>query len=177
MIRLGAVAWSILVWVALWSTLSVANVLWGAVIGLVLLRVVPVTISEEGATISPIGALRWAGYLLWSLVESSAVVAWEVITPGDKLNQGIVAVPLRTTSDVVATVVANSITLTPGAMTLEVARHPHVLYVHVMHLRSIEEIRDDVAELEDRVLAMFPRAAAAPTAPSVASVHAEESDR
>lgn len=163
----GAVVWSVVVWVALWSDLTLANVLWGIVVGLVFLRLVPVATETDAARISIPASVRWAGHLVWSLVQSSAVVAWEVVTPRNRLNQGIVAIPLRTTSDIVTTVVANSITLTPGAMTLEVARHPTVLYVHVMHLRSIEEVREDVLHLESLVLRMFPDADAAEDVPDL----------
>jgi multicomponent Na+:H+ antiporter subunit E len=44
--------------------------------------------------------------------------------------------------------VADAVSLTPGTLTLEVQREPLILYVHVLHLRSVEDVRRDVRRLE-----------------------------
>lgn len=152
---LGVVLWSVAVWVALWGTLSVANVVWGAVLGAVTVLVLPVVHRDHRVPIRPLAALRFVGLFVWSLVSSSAVVAWEVVTPGSRINEGIVAVPLRTTSPGLITVIGNSVSLTPGTLTLEVRHDPPTLYVHVLHLRSLEDARASVHHLEDVVLAAF----------------------
>jgi multicomponent Na+:H+ antiporter subunit E len=46
--------------------------------------------------------------------------------------------------------VADAVTLTPGTLTVEVRREPvPVLYVHVLHLRAVEDVRADVHRLRD----------------------------
>lgn len=174
MLSLAAIAWSSLVWTALWADFSLANVLWGGVIGAAILQLLPVTSEPVGTRVSPVGVLAYLGHLAWSLVSSSAVVAWEVVTPKNRINQAIVAVPLRTRSDLVTTVVADTITLTPGTVTLEITRDPVVLYVHIMHLRTIEEVRSDVLRLEEVVLRAFPEAPAAATVPDIASLPTDQ---
>jgi multicomponent Na+:H+ antiporter subunit E len=63
------------------------------------------------------------------------------------VRTGIVAVPVAACSDLVITVVANAITLTPGTLTLEVRREPSTLYVHVLHLRDLDQVRRDIRTL------------------------------
>lgn len=150
------VGWSIVVWTALWGDVSVANAFWGAVIGLGLLVVVPLTRPRHRLRIRPLAVLRFAGYFVWALVRASAIVAWEVITPGSRVNEGIVAAPLRTRSPGLITLIASSISLTPGTLTLEIREDPPILYVHILHLRTIDETREDIRHLEDLVLAAFP---------------------
>lgn len=150
------IAWSIGVWCALWSDLSVANVLWGAVVGVLLLWLLPVRRGDAGVRLRPLWALAYLANGLWALVKSSAVVAWEVVTPRNRINQAIVEVPLRTRSSAIATLVANTVSLTPGTVTLEVRREPPALYVHIMHLRTIEEVRAEVTRLETLALRAFP---------------------
>lgn len=154
--RIIVVLWSIVVWCALWSDLSVANVLWGAVAGMVSTALIPLHRRERTVTANPFGVLAYAGYAAWSLVKSSAVVAWEVVTPRNRINQGIVAVPLRTDSVPLATLIANTVSLTPGTLTLEIRRDPLTLYVHIMHLRTIEEVRAEIGVLEDYAMRAFP---------------------
>lgn len=154
--RSVVVGWAVLVWVALWSDLSVANVVWGAVIGLVSLRLLPLPEREAPVTFRPLAALRYLLFAAWSLVKSSAYLAYEVVTPTNRINQAIVEVPLRTRSRGVATLVANTVSLTPGTLTLEIRRDPPALYVHIMHLGSVDELRAEIAHLEDLALAAFP---------------------
>lgn len=147
--------WSVVVWVALWGDLSVANVLWGAVVGLLTLWILPTGVRRHRVPVRVVPVLRFAAAATWLLVKASAVVAWEVVTPINDINEGIVAIPLRTTAPGPITVLANTISLTPGTLTLEVRREPPTLYVHVLHLRDIEDVRADIHWLEDIVLQAF----------------------
>jgi multicomponent Na+:H+ antiporter subunit E len=152
---LAWVVWTTLVWVALWSTLSLPNVIWGVVIGYVTLAIAPGG-TRHRLRVQPLALLRFAGWFAWALVKASAMVAWEIVTPGSRINEAIVAAPLRTSSPALATLIANAITLTPGTLTLEIGREPPRLYIHILHLRSIEDVRADIEHLEDLVLAAFP---------------------
>ena len=153
---IGVVAWSTAVWVALWSTLSLANVLWGIVVGLFVLRLAPTRPPSAQHGFRPVAFLGLLIRFLGALVEASAIVAWEVVTPRNRINEAIVRVPLRTDSAGLVTAIANAITLTPGTLTLEVHTDPAVLYVHVLHLRTIEQVRQSIRDLEDQFLAAFP---------------------
>lgn len=166
-LRLVVLAWSVAVWCALWSDLSLANVLWGTVVGLGTLWVLPVHDGPRVVRVRPLRVVHYLLYALWSLVKSSAVVAWEVVTPRNRINQGIVEVPLRTTSLGVITLIANTVSLTPGTLTLEVRRQPPSLFVHIMHLRTIDEVRAEVGRLEDLAVRAFPAVA----------MHAPEEER
>lgn len=149
MIRRAVVAaWILAVWLALWEDLSVGNVVGGALVGAFLVTVFPPDPRTEWIRIRPYHVARFVVYFLWKLVEASAIVAWEVVTPTNRINEGIVAVPVQGASDTLLTVVGNAITLTPGTLTVDVARDPPVLFVHVLHLRDVESVRRDVQHLE-----------------------------
>ena len=154
----AVVVWSVLVWVALWSDVSLANVLFGVVAGVVTLVVLPLPGDRGHLVVRPWPLLVLLAHFVRDLVVSAAVVAWEIVTPGSHLSQGVVRVPLRASAPGVVTLIANSISLTPGTLTIEVEHDPPVLYVHVLQLQSIEAARADIAALEDRVLAAFPNA-------------------
>lgn len=153
---IGTIVVSILAWTALWSEVTFANVLWGAVIGAVLLRIVPLPRDDDSLGVRPLAAVRYLGYALWALVRSSAGVVLAVIGPADAIDQGIVEVPLRTRSVGIATLVANTVSLTPGTLTLELRREPPSLFVHVLQLTSIDEVVAEVRKLEDLAVAAFP---------------------
>lgn len=174
---LVAIGWATVVWVALWGTISVANLLAGAAVGIATVALVPVTDRQETAgtraAFRPVAALGFLGYFVRLLVVASAVVAWEVVTPRNRIHQGIIRLPLRTRSRGVATVIANAISLTPGTVTIEVADDPLTLYVHVLHLREVEDVRVDLRELEERAIRAFDPAALDRPVPEVPT-HADE---
>lgn len=155
---IAVVVWSVLVWVALWSDLSLANVLFGTLAGVVTLVVLPLPGDRQPLAVRPWPLLVYLGHFVRDLVVSAFQVVWAIVTPGTRISQGVVRIPLRATAPGVVTLIANSISLTPGTLTIEVERNPPVLYVHVLQLQSIEQARADIAALEDRVLAAFPNA-------------------
>lgn len=164
--RVGVIlVWSVLAWVALWSELSVANVFWGLVVGVVLCVLVPPGSGPRRVTVRPWALLRFAGSFIVGLVQASAIVAWEVVTPGSRIHEGIVAAELRTRSPGVITLIANAISLTPGTLTLEVHDDPPILYIHILHLRTVDQVRDDIRRFEDLAIAAFP-SVTTPTAPA-----------
>jgi multicomponent Na+:H+ antiporter subunit E len=156
--RLAFLTWLVAVWVALWGDLTVANVVGGVLVGGVLLLVFPDAGPRQPRYLDPLAALRFLGYFAVRLVEATALVAWEVLTPRPwRLNEAVVAVPIYGASDAVVTLIANAISLTPGTLTLEVRRGPEAatLYVHMLHFRSVEQVRREVEELEVRALRAF----------------------
>lgn len=85
-------------------------------------------------------------YFLWELLLANLRMARDVIRPIDKLRPAIVAVPLDVTSDWEITLLSNLITLTPGTLGLDVSSDKKVLYVHVMDLEDVEQLRRDIKE-------------------------------
>ena len=135
------------IWTALWSNLSVANVLSGLLVAGTIVLVFD-TWQVGTVAVRPLRAGAFAGFFLYKLAQSSFVVARTVVTPHNRIRTGIVAVPLRDCSDALATLIADAISLTPGTLTLEVRRAPLTLFVHVLDVRHVEEIQADVRTLE-----------------------------
>lgn len=152
--RLLTIMWLTVVWIALWENLSVGNALAGLGLAAVITLIAPLT-RPGSLVFRPVASLRFLGYFAWKLFEASVILSWEVVTPRNRINEGIVAIPLRGVSDVITTLVANAISLTPGTLTLEVHRDPTVLYVHVLHLHDIERVRREVVHLEALAVRAF----------------------
>ena len=147
--------WLVAVWIMLWEGLTIANALTGTVLAAALILAFPPRGSGR-IPVRPLAALRLLGHFVVKLVEANAVVAWEVLTPRNRINEAIVAVPIDDQRDGIIALVANAVSLIPGTLTLEVRREPTVLYVHVLHLRSVEAARDEVQTLHRLALAAFP---------------------
>lgn len=147
--RFALIAWLTVMWVVLWREVSPANVLSGLAIGVVVMFVFPPhRISDTRHTVRPVRLLVFVGYFFWQVLVSNLVVAREILTPRDRVQAGIVAVPVTASSNLLIMVVANAISLTPGTLTLEVRRDPPTLYVHVLHLHDLDRVRDTIRKMQ-----------------------------
>ena len=149
-------AWLVALWTFLWGGVTLANVLGGVVVAVVLLVALPRPGRvEEGPIVAPLALVGLIGWFAWQLVAATVAVAAEVLRPPSrsKVRPGVVRVDLPGASDGVVTAVANAITLTPGTLTIEVKPEVPSLYVHVMHLDTPEAVRSAVLELERRIVA------------------------
>ena len=86
--------WLVVVWMALWGDLSVANLLGGIIAAFLATRIIPARPASGLLTVRPLALLRLGLYFVWKMVEASAIVAWEVVTPRNRIPEGIVAVPV-----------------------------------------------------------------------------------
>jgi len=154
------IAWLTLMWVTLWGDVSAGTVLGGFLVATAIALAVPPRHPEEGTYVHPWGTVKFVAFVAWSLVVSTFDVAVTVVAPRNRIRSGIVAVPLRGVSDGVTTAVANSITLTPGTLTVEVATEPTtVVYVHNLSVDDPAGMRADILHLEALAIHAFGSAA------------------
>jgi multicomponent Na+:H+ antiporter subunit E len=97
-------------------------------------------------------AVAFIGFFLYELVLANLRVAYEVVTPTHRMTAGIVRVQTNTRTDFELTSLANSITMTPGTLSLEVDSETHDLYVHTLFLTSREAFLADIARMERLLL-------------------------
>jgi len=106
---------------------------------------------------------------LWEVVIANFDVAYRVLAPGDRLDPEVILVPLRVETDLGITTIANSITITPGTLTLDHDPDTNALYVHVIDGRDPDALVEPIRTWEDYALRIFdePRSPGDP-APAIA---------
>lgn len=96
--------------------------------------------------LNPVRLVRFFVYLfgpfLVALVQANLDVAMRVIT--GKINPGIVRIPTGLASDGALTLLANSITLTPGTLTVDANDESRELYVHWINVTTEEPKASDI---------------------------------
>lgn len=141
---------SILVLFALWLLLSGIYkplIVWlGLASSIVAVLVVRRTDLVDGHKLSiPLKPFKFIAYLLWLLKEiavSNFAVTKIILSPAMGLRQHFFRVPNTQRSELAAAIYANSITLTPGTVTVVIDRHD--FWVHAASFTD-----DDHAALAD----------------------------
>ncbi len=139
-----------LVWNLLWGDLSWGNLLGGLLVGGAVLLFFPLPPVSFGGRLRPGPLLVFAGRFVVELVSASMHVARIAVHPGYRPRGAIIGVPLRVRTDLNLALTAESISLVPGTLIVEVDREAGVLYVHVLDTHGPA----DLAGSRDRILAV-----------------------
>ena len=154
--RLPSVAWLTLVWVLLWGTFTPASIVGGAVVAVLVTALFRLPPPTDRLPLRPLRLSALILYLIYDLVVSGAEVSWQVLRHGPHARGAIVAVPLISSSDLVVTVMANALSLSPGTMALQIDHEHDVWYVYALGPRDqsgVEQARRRVLDMQRRVLA------------------------
>ncbi|UGV41004.1 Na+/H+ antiporter subunit E [Methanococcoides orientis] len=151
-----------LVWCFVHGTISATNFLVGLILGPIVIypfrELYDFTRKKSYAnTIMKIPKqLKFLAVLLIEIIKANIIVAKIVLSPKLDIKPGIVAVPIRTETDIGITAIANTITLTPGTLTIDVSDDRKVLYVHAIDASDPEGLRESIRDdLEKYVLEAF----------------------
>lgn len=139
-----------------WLLLSGHYTLWLVVSGAVLtVAVVAFTyakgiIDAEGFPVERVGGgLAYWPWLAWQIVLSALRVTRIILDPRLPISPSMVRVRAKQTTPVGLTTYANSITLTPGTISVEVSESARAVWVHALTHDGAITFEDD--EMNERV--------------------------
>ncbi len=156
--QLPLLVWLVLVWMLLWGTWSWANLISGTVLALAATVLLPLPPVVGGTRLHPLGLLVFLGHFIVDLVVSAGQVAWQTVRPGGIQQSAILRVQMRTDSDLLLTIVSESLTLVPGSLVIDMDRQQRVLTMHILHVRDLADVerrRAAVLAEEERVVRAF----------------------
>ncbi|MFI6578486.1 Na+/H+ antiporter subunit E [Nocardiopsis sp. NPDC050513] len=126
-----------LVWMLLfngfqWREESLGLAVLGFGVSVLVTVVFPLPPIGPGLRLRPLATLRLLGFVASEMVVSSLQVTRQVFAPGPPVRSSVIAVPLRTDSDLMLVCTAIALSAIPGSMVVEVGQPDRVLYVHVL---------------------------------------------
>lgn len=137
------------VWGALWQDFSLANMIFGAVIALVIVNLFPLPPVVLSGRINLWYCVKLFIWFLGQVVAASVHVAWLAVARGKSTRSAIIAVPLRTGSDLIVMTVGHVLTLIPGSFVIDVDRSSSTLYLHYIDIQSPEDVETARAAIRD----------------------------
>jgi len=134
-----AIAWTLLT-----GELIVENFIEGLIIGYIILWISKSALNSTKYFKKIPTVIGFFFYFIKELIVANLKVAFDILTPKDYMQPGIVAVPLDAETDMEITLLANLITLTPGTLSLDVSTDKKVLYIHTLYLDNTEKFRLEI---------------------------------
>jgi multicomponent K+:H+ antiporter subunit E len=95
----------------------------------------------------PLLTVKYILMVLWDIIVANLEVALLVLGPSKKLVPAFIAVPLDIQHEFPITILASTVSLTPGTVSAEISEDRQWLYVHVLHLRNKDQL---IASIKQR---------------------------
>ena len=134
---LALIVWLLLNWVPDWQHLVI-----GIFVALLVAHLQGDLFIKRAGHLTDIRRYGWFLYyipiFLWECIKANVDVACRVGHPDLPIRPGIVKIKTRLKSDTGLTFLANSITLTPGTMCVDIDREGGYLYIHWIDVKDTD---------------------------------------
>lgn len=143
----------VIVWVLLVNTLTLNAVVFGAILGLVLPWLTRAYWPDVPRLRNPRMVVEFGLIVLWDIVLANIAVARIILfkRSGD-LRPAWITVPLDLRAPESITVLAGTITMTPGTVSSDLSQDGHSLLVHCLHAPDPDAVRDEIKTRYERRL-------------------------
>jgi multicomponent Na+:H+ antiporter subunit E len=130
----------VILWMLLWGSLSLLNLVTGIILALLVTRVFYLPPVELSGRFNVLWAAVFLVRFLGQLTYASFQVAFQALRPRGISHSSIIAVQLATRSDFVLTLTAIALSLVPGSLVAEVDRDRSILYLHAINTESPDDV-------------------------------------
>jgi multicomponent K+:H+ antiporter subunit E len=136
----------VLIWLLLVNSLTPGHILLGLLLGWAIpaftLRFWPEPVRIR----RPLALLRFMGVVLYDIVVANFSVAYLIVRGPGRLEPKFVEIPLRLRSDLGISLLANTISLTPGTVSSWLSPDRTRLVVHGLDVRDPRELVETIRE-------------------------------
>jgi len=147
----------VIVWLMINSSVSFGHILLGTVLGIIIPLICAPLKMHQPSIKRPFKAFTYVFVVLKDIIVANVEVAKLVIGPMRNINPGFIAVPLDLNEHFPITVLASTVSMTPGTVSAEVTRDKKWLYVHVLNMPDDEQALIDLIKqrYESRIKEIF----------------------
>lgn len=135
----------VIIWMLLVDRLALGSLVMAVILG----TLIPLLTNDYWPNRAVVAhPLRLAAYLalvVWDVIIANIQVARIIVfMPRDKIRSAWITVPLDLTSPEAISLLAGTITMTPGTVTADMAADGRSLLIHSLHAPDPDAIRDEI---------------------------------
>lgn len=146
-----------LVWLLMVNRFSLNSLLFGLFLGVVIPFVTRPYWPDRPKLASWLRIAEYILVVLWDIVVANFIVARIVLfKPNARRHPAWICVPIDLRAPEAITVLAGTITMTPGTLTADLSDEGHCLLVHCLDAPDPDAVRDEIKQrYERRLLEIF----------------------
>ncbi|NUH64666.1 Na+/H+ antiporter subunit E [Sulfitobacter sp. S0837] len=141
------------VWILLQNKLSAGMVVFGLILGIVIPILTARWWTDRPQGIRPLRMLTYVLLVLWDIIVANVQVAWIILTKSnDSMKPAWVVIPLDLKEPEAISILAGTITLTPGTVSADLSDCGRYLLVHALDADDPDAVRDEIKDRYERRL-------------------------
>ncbi|MDK3019510.1 Na+/H+ antiporter subunit E [Pseudodonghicola flavimaris] len=146
-----------LVWLLLVNRYSINSLLFGLLLGTVIPFITRPYWPDRPALRNPLKILAYLLIVIWDIVVANFTVARIVLFKSNaSRHPAWITIPLELRKPEAITVLAGTITLTPGTVSADLSAEGHYLLVHCLDAPDPDAVRDEIkTRYERRLMEIF----------------------
>lgn len=147
----------VFIWLGLVNKFTLGNLLLGVLFGIVIPMLTAPYWPDRPKIRRPLKGFEYVAIVLWDIVVANIQVAAIILFKRDAdIRSHWIVVPLELTSAEAITVLAGTITMTPGTVSATLAADGGSILVHCLHTDDPDSVRDEIkARYEGRLKEIF----------------------
>lgn len=147
----------VLVWLALANVVTLGGIVMGLILGIAIPAITAPYWPDRPRIRAPLKIAEFVLIVIYDIIKSNFIVARIVLfMPRSALRPAWVTVPLDLRSPEAITVLAGTITMTPGTVTADVSADGTALLVHCLHAPDSAGVVTDIkTRYESRLKEIF----------------------
>lgn len=147
----------ILVWLGLVNTFTLGNLILGAAFGLIIPMLTAAYWPNRPDIGRPLKIVEYFLIVIWDIVVANVQVAAIILFKRERnIRSHFIPVPLELTSAEAITVLAGTITMTPGTVSATLSADGSAILVHCLHTDNPDDVRDQIkSRYERRLMEIF----------------------
>ena len=130
----------LVIWLLLANELSVAHLLLGALLGWVVPLYTARFWPDQVQVRRPLLLLRFIGVVLYDILVANVTVASLILGRQERLQPAFVVLPLALRSDLAISLLANTVSLTPGTVSAYLSADRRCLIIHSLHTTAPDDM-------------------------------------
>jgi multicomponent K+:H+ antiporter subunit E len=142
-----------IVWVMLQNDVSAGMVVFGVILGIIIPRITAVWWPDRPQGFRAGKMLSYCLLVIWDIIVANVQVAWIILTKSNaQIRPAWVEVPLDLRTPEAITILAGTITLTPGTVSADLSNEGRSLLVHALDAPDPAAVRDEIKNRYERRL-------------------------
>ena len=142
----------LLLWLLLVNALTVGHLLLGLALALVIPLYTARFWPEQVQVRRPLALLRFVVVVLYDIVVANITVARLILGPAERMQPAFIVMPLALRSELAISLLANTISLTPGTVSTFLSADRRCLIIHSLHTTSPDEVIETIRQRYEQPL-------------------------
>jgi multicomponent K+:H+ antiporter subunit E len=147
----------VILWMLLVNKLALGSLVMAAILGIIIPLLTAPYWPGRPKLARPIEVWAYIGIVVWDVIVSSFVVAKVILfLRPDQIKSAFITVPIDLPTPEAITLLAGTITMTPGTVTADIASNGRALLIHSLHAPDPDAVRDEIkSRYEARIKRIF----------------------